>query len=137
MTYAELESLLANTGYPVALPGEQNVGLPAYTINPLGITVEELFPVAYEVCEVNCRVAYGENNSAQWDESRRMVYAAMNEFRGTPVQFDAEIDVATDIDTEPPSIAYTVRVQFPGEPICEDVLHLVDVNAEIVTYLIA
>ena len=140
MTYAELVAIIEPLGYPIAMPGESNVTLPCFQLNPQGITLEEGFPVAYEICEINARVPMDQNNPAQWDESRRMIYGLMNEFMGGPVMFDAEIEVTSDVDLEPPQIWYSMTVQFAGEPICEPTVLLIDeanANPELVTYLTA
>lgn len=119
VTYQDLADLIEDAGYRVALPGQQNVALPAFTINPLGINLMAEFPqIAFEICSVSARVTLDQNNPANWDTARLMMYDLLRAFKGTQFAFDGEIEVESDLETDPPSIAYRMVVQFPGESIC-------------------
>ena len=119
MTYQSLADIIENAGHRVALPGRQNVSLPAFTISPLGINLMPEFPqIAFEICNVAARVPLDQNNPANWDTARLMMYDLIRAFKGTQFAFDGEIEVDNNMDTDPPSIAYTMTVQFPGESIC-------------------
>ena len=137
MTYDELGALLEPLGFPIVYPGETDAALPCFLLNPLGITIFENYPVAYEIVEVSARVPLDQNNPAHWEACRLMAYAAMSAFMGTPVQFDAETEVSTTLDTNPQQIVYTLTVQFPGEPIYkEDVYLTAQETGDMIRYLV-
>lgn len=140
MTYDDLVAILTPLGYRIVLPGETDVALPCIFLNPQGIRIEENFPVAWEVCAISSRVPLAQNNPAQWDEARTMMYQIMNAFRGEQVRFDTEIEVEALEDTNPPQLGYLMLAEFPGNPICEPVDLLVndfDNDPVNVTYLTA
>ena len=140
MTYDDLATIMEPIGYPLAMPGETDVALPCFFLDPQGIVLEEGFPVAYEVVAISSRVPLAENNPAQWDLARTMMYQLMNELRGTKVMFDIDIDAESTLETTPAQIAYTMTAQFPGEPICQPTVLLVEdaaAPAELITYLTA
>ena len=121
MTYTEFVALLSTAGYKVAAPTEQNVALPCYTVEPVGMVMLGNNPVVMESCEVVARTTLGEGDLGNWSEVSEMLYSALRTFMGTPVGFDEEIEIDSNVNTNPATITGTIRAVFPGQTICGDV----------------
>jgi hypothetical protein len=119
MTYDELIALLEPLGYPIAAPTEQNVGLPAITIEPVGMTLVDQWPVLFEVAEISARTHLDQGNFGAWEKSREMAYEIIGTFRGTKVQIaDPTMPIEANLETSPASIRTVITVTFPGLDIC-------------------
>ena len=119
MTYAEFLAILGTAGHKIAAPTEQNVAMPCFTVEPIGMEMSATgAPVVFEIATVTARTAMGEGDLGNWDAGRQMLYDAIRAFMGTKVGFEPEMQIASNVNTSPASLTATMTVAFPGEDIC-------------------
>lgn len=119
MTYTDLIQMLEPVGLPIVGPGEITKALPCLTVEPVGMGTADGFSWLYDEAEIKAVVPLNQNNPKQFYELRAYTVAVWRQLWGTPVQVDSDGPLFGEIDTDPPSLFFTLSVRFPSDDLCD------------------
>ena len=120
MNYDDLATMLEPVGLPVVPPGGAVTGLPAITLEPLGMSLLNGVKTTFDRCNICVRYSMGAGDEAQFDRCRTATAATIEALKGTQVVLEPDVDILSTIDIANPVFYFQIVAAFPGIGLCPD-----------------